>query len=92
MAPAAWSISEHTGSTGLTFSACLQSAAHAADAQHQSHIVAELDRYAALQRTMAQAKEAFQQEKEQMAQERQAALDAAARDFQGQLQVRSWGP
>ena len=66
----------------------MQAAAATTDAQHQSHMMAELDRYAALQRAMAQAREAFDQEKEQLQQERQAALDAQARDFQQQLAVR----
>ena len=54
--------------------------------------MAELDRYAALQRTMAQAREAFEQEKDALQLERQAALDAMARDFQNQLAVSlpSW--
>ena len=52
-------------------------------------MVAELDRYADLQRAMATAKDDFDGERCNLLTEKQAALDGQAADYNGQLSV-SW--
>ena len=65
----------------------MQGSAAQAEAQHQANMVAELDRYADLQRAMAAAKDAFDAERASLLAEKQGALDAQARDYHGQLAV-----
>ena len=65
----------------------MQGSAAQAEAQHQANMVAELDRYADLQRAMAAAKDSFDAGRANLLAEKQGALDAQARDYDGQLAV-----